>query len=102
MFYHLGGEKTTGRGEEGSLLVSCARATRADLSVWSFWFRWLFWWGFRSGRQDRQERPDRRDRAGTKGSGVFVLCKARRANVTFLGGSARKPEGVPERDQQRT
>jgi hypothetical protein len=39
---------------------------------------------------------------GTKGSGVFVLCKARRANVTFLGGSARKPEGVPERDQQRT
>ena len=28
MFYHLGGEKTTGRGEEGSLLVSCARATR--------------------------------------------------------------------------
>jgi hypothetical protein len=28
MFYHLGGEKTTGRGEEGSPLVSCARATR--------------------------------------------------------------------------
>jgi len=28
MFYHLGGEKTTGRGEEGSPLISCARATR--------------------------------------------------------------------------
>jgi hypothetical protein len=28
MFYHLGGEKTTERGEEGSPLVSCARATR--------------------------------------------------------------------------
>ena len=28
MFYHLGGEKTTGRGEEGSPLVSGARSTR--------------------------------------------------------------------------
>ena len=29
MFYHLGEEKTTGRGEERSLLVSCARGARS-------------------------------------------------------------------------
>ncbi len=50
MFYHLGGEKTTGRGEEGSPLVSGARSTRGlrrpslDARSWEITLNGLACW----------------------------------------------------------
>lgn len=40
--------------------------------------------------------------SGNGKNGSWLSRKARRANVTFLGGLAWRPQGIPERDQQRT